>query len=340
MAVVARGGRRDFQLVRLDVVLDAMAGRDVDAMVLGREANARAVADTKRLWLAGTRAFAPGCVVVRERAAVHVLSNSDDAVPEGFPVERLYGITWNPEKLIGALAAIPGLAEAERVAVDGMTPMMHMLLSTVAPQAELVDAAPLLTALWSLPDPERVDGVRAAAEVAKAGLAAMVEALRAGAHPRMLRGVCAQVFASFGVTTPAFEAVVTPLGTNGSTWLSPERVLAAHDVVVLRAGALRDGWEASVSRTFRIGADSVTERPPPAQWHSLLAACRAGSTAGDLRGRGAVVYGVGRGVESWEDDLTLAAGTTCTLEVSDTSAVHQDVLLLGERNPEILTSGI
>ena len=32
--------------------------RDVDAMVLGREANARTVAHTRRLWLAGTRPFA------------------------------------------------------------------------------------------------------------------------------------------------------------------------------------------------------------------------------------------------------------------------------------------
>ena len=99
----------------------------------------------RRLWLAGTRAFAPSCVVIRERAAVHVLANSDDAVPEGFPVEQLYGITWNPEKLVAALAAIPASRRPARVAVDGMTPMMHTLLSTVSPEAELVDAAPVLT---------------------------------------------------------------------------------------------------------------------------------------------------------------------------------------------------
>src|SRR5207237_7697843 len=112
-----------------------------------------------------------------------------------------------------------------------------------------------------------------------------------------------------------------------------------HDLVVLRAGALRDGWEASISRTFRIGTDSATEQPPPEQWDALLAACRAGSTAGDLRAGDALVYGVGRGVESWEDDVTLAAGTTCALEVSDASAVHQDVLLVGEWSSELLTGG-
>ncbi len=320
----------------LDAVLDEMARHDLDAMVFGREANARVVADTRRLWLAGTRAFSPSCIVIREPAAVHVLSNSDDAVPEGFPVERLYGITWNPEKLAAALAAIPGLPQAGRVAADGMTPMMHTLLSTVSPGAELVDAAPVLTALWSRPDPRRVDGVRAAAEVATAGLAAMVDVLRPGVHPRTVRGVCAQAFASFGVTTPAFEAVVAPLDANTSMWLSPERILAAHELVVLRAGALRAGWEASVARTYRVGVDSMVEQPPPEQWHPLLAACRTGATAGELRAREAVVYGVGRGVEPWPDDFVLVAGTTCALEVSDARGVHQSVLLVGEREAQLL----
>ncbi len=219
-----------------------------------------------------------------------------------------------------------------------MTPMMHTLVSTVAPAAELVDAAPVLTELWSIPDPERLAGVRAAAEVATAGLAAMVDVLRPGVRPRTLRGVCSEVFASFGVTTPAYEAVAAPLGKNASTWLSPERILAERELIVLRAGALRDGWEASLARTYRIGSgDDVAEQPPPERRPPLLAACRAGSTAGELRAREAVVYGVGRGVEPWEDDFVLVAGTTCALEVSDTSAVRQDVMLITEHEPELLT---
>jgi hypothetical protein len=152
--------------------------------------------------------------------------------------------------------------------------------------------------------------------------------------------VCAEVFASYGVTTPAFEAVVAPLDTSTSMWLSPDRILSAHELVVLRAGALRDGWEASISRTYRVGADSAAVQPPPEQWQPLLSACRAGATAGDLRARQAVVYGVGRGVEPWPDHFALVPGTTCALEVSDALGVRQDVLLIGERNVELLTSGI
>jgi len=97
-----------------------MARDGVDALVLGREANARIVADTTRLWLAGTRPFAPGCVVVRTTGAVHVLANTDDAVPGGFPKECLFGITWNPDKLVAALAAMllePVLISSQRETV-------------------------------------------------------------------------------------------------------------------------------------------------------------------------------------------------------------------------------
>src|SRR6202022_1542422 len=83
----------------------AMADADVDVLVLGREANARYVSGAHRLWLAGTRPFAPGCVVVRDTAAVHLLSITDDGVPQAVPPERLYPISWNPMNLVAAVAA-------------------------------------------------------------------------------------------------------------------------------------------------------------------------------------------------------------------------------------------
>jgi Xaa-Pro aminopeptidase len=323
--------------VTRDDLADAMARHDVDVVLLGREANARAVAGTTRLWLAGTRAFAPGCVVVRSPSSVHVLANSDDLVPASFPVENLYGITWNPEKLLGTLAAIPGVVTAQRVAVDGMTPMMYTMLAQTMPDAEFVDATPLLTELTAKADPARSGGVRAAAEVVAAGLAAMVDALRPGVRPRTLRGVCAEAFATFGVTTPAFEAVAAPLDASMSTWLPPERILDEHDLVVLRAGALRDGWEASAARTYLVGKHVPQERPAPDEWDAIIGGCRAGVTVGSLRDRGAIVYGVGRGVEPWNDDFVLTDGTTCAVEVAHSDRVRQDVILVTANTPRSLT---
>src|SRR5207245_3501358 len=106
---------------RRERVLAAMAADGVDALVLGKEANARYVSGARRLWLAGARPFAPGCVLVRETAGVHLLAITDEGVPADVGVANLYPITWDPAKLLGALAAIPGLAAARRIGVAGLT---------------------------------------------------------------------------------------------------------------------------------------------------------------------------------------------------------------------------
>ena len=323
--------------MNLDDVLAAMARSDVDAMLLGREANARTVAATTRLWLAGTRVFAPGCVVVREPTAVHVLANSDDAVPPGFPVDHLYGITWNPERLLGALTAIPGVATARRVAVDGMTPMMAMLLGQAIPAAQFVDATPVLAELRAAPDPKRVAGVRAAAQFARAGLPAMQARLHPGVRPRVVRGACPEAYATFGVTTPAFDAVVSRVDAHASTWLSFDEPVASRETVLLRAGALRHGWEASIARTYVAEPGGAVEHAAPESWSELLDACRPGAMVGDLRKRGAIVYGVGYGVEPWDDDHVLTAGLTCALEVQGPESVRQDVLVLTDGGAEPVT---
>jgi len=321
---------------RLPECLELMAKANVDVMVLGREANTRAVVDTNRLWLAGTRPFSPGCVVVRATGAVHVLANSDDAVPAGFPRDRLFGITWNPEKLAAALGAIDGVSEARGLAVDGMTPMMATMLTGIAPAARFTDAGALLADLARAPDPAAVTGVEAAAEIARAGLAAMAAELVPDVRPRALRGACAAAFAAAGVTTPAFEGVAAPLEIASSTWISPERLLAEGERVVLRAGVLRDGWEASLARTYVVSVPSV-EQSPPTEWNEALAACVAGMTAGAVRGRDAVIYGVGHGVDPWADDVVLVPGMMCALECADDARLHQEILRITDGEPVVVT---
>jgi Xaa-Pro dipeptidase len=321
---------------RLAACIGIMARDGIDVLLLGREANARTVSDAARLWLAGTRPFAPGCVVVGRTGAVHLLSNTDSVAPRGFPVENLYGITWNPEKLLAALGAIDGVRDARRVAVDGMTPMMSALLAGATPTAEVVDAGPLFAELWSIPDAEKNAGVERAATVAGFGLGAMVAALRPAATPGELRGVCAAAFASQGVTTPAFEAVAAPRDDSSSSWLPPDRAFVDGEPVGLRAGTLRYGWEASLARTYLVGAPSV-EQPVPAGWDELVAACVAGATAGALRRRGAAVDGAGRGVEPWPDDVVLVPGLMASIEYRDDTSLRQDIVHVTAAAPVLVT---
>lgn len=316
--------------------IGAMERQGIDALVLGREAHARAVSGVERLWLAGTRAFAPGCIVVRDPASVHLLSNTNAGF-ESFPPAQLYPITWNPERLFGALQAIPGFTAARRVGVDGMSPGMHLLFGALLADAEVVDAGPLLAELWRVPTRERIAGVAEAARIARAGLEAMAALLYDGARARVLRGACAARFAAMGVTTPAFEGVAAPIDGGTSSWLPPERLLGAGEHVTLRAGALYHGWEASIARTYTVGTPAI-ELPPPAGWDELVAAVHTGTRIGELRERDAVVYGVGRGVEPYGDDVVLDLGLSIAVELHRGGCVHQDVLQLTEHGTVSLTA--
>src|SRR3954451_2121094 len=98
-------------------VLRQRAAHGVDVLLLGREGNARYVSGARRLFLAGERAFAPGCIVVRDTGAVHLLSNNDLGVPVDIPHDNFYPPSWNPATVAGRIAAIPGVAAAKRVGV-------------------------------------------------------------------------------------------------------------------------------------------------------------------------------------------------------------------------------
>ena len=72
-----------------------MEAADIDLLVVGREGNARYVSGVPRLWTAGSRAFGPGCVLVRASGSVHLLSTWDEGIPDDIPHENLYGISFN-----------------------------------------------------------------------------------------------------------------------------------------------------------------------------------------------------------------------------------------------------
>src|SRR5438309_9008120 len=134
-------------------VLEEMARHGVDVLLLGREGNARYVSGAQRLFLAGERAFAPGCVVVRETGAVHLLSATDFGVPPELKHSNLYAPSWNPAALIGRVAAIPGVASAGRVGVDGLTPLFEALIASTLPRADLVDGESLMRATRRIKSP-------------------------------------------------------------------------------------------------------------------------------------------------------------------------------------------
>lgn len=313
------GARIDFARLRADRrarCLAEMDSRGLAVLVLGREANARFASGARRLWTAGTRPFAPGCVVVRATGAVHVLSTWDTGIPPEVDASRLYGTTWNPQILTAEIAAIPGVGEARRIGVDGMTARANALLVTVAPGAEIVDGTAAMLAARRTKSVDEVNCIRTAVAVAEAGVAAAAHALVPGIRERDLTGRYLEAMASLGVTTPLSEGTfcVTP-GTADAPprLLATDHAVDAGDLVALAGGALYAGYAGVVGRT-RVcpGAsapgdvDGVRDRWSDV-WLRLTRALHPGATGADVvaayRSTGEplppfpIVHGVGLGME-------------------------------------------
>jgi Xaa-Pro dipeptidase len=324
--------------------LDEMARRDVDVLVLGREANARFVSQATRLWLAGTRPFAPGCVVVRETGAVHLMSVTDFGVPPEVPAERLYPMSWNPAAIMGEVAAIPGVTKARRIGVDGLTPLFEQLFAATLPNAALADGEAVMRAARTVKSAAEIAHIRAAIAVVEEAMNAAVEALRPGVRERELKGVFEERMCALGTTTPAFEGTFCVVdGAAAIRRLVSDRAVADGDLVAMSAGVLFEGWEASLGRTWPCGRPTPDD-PRRSQWGDrwaqLIRRCQAGARVRDVRAvaPGVAVHGVGQGYEGLEDDTVLIGGMVLQLELEAAGILGADMVRIGENGPEVMTT--
>ena len=278
---------RALRFSRRERALAQMEAHDLDALVLGRQANVRYISGVPQLWVVGTRPFGPICEFVRETGEIHLNSTWDEGIPAEIPHENLYGFAWNPMTLVGVLQNIKGAETFRRVGTDALTPMFAQLLPMAFPNAELVDAEQAMQAARRIKTPEEVAALRNALVIAEKGLAAGVAALSAGTSEKTLAGAILEAEAAGGVSTPATQdaAWVT---SKQHPWRRAEgdgRVRDG-DLVVLSAGVLADGYVAEVARTLVVGEPSdavgALYRRRDELWDRLVAACRPGMTTSVL----------------------------------------------------------
>jgi Xaa-Pro dipeptidase len=294
-----------------------MDAADVDLLVLGREANARYVSGANRLWLAGTRPFAPSCVLVGATGALHLLSVTDDGVPSDIPREHLYPISWNPANLVAAVAAAVAGTAVRRVGVDGMSPLFALLFRAAFPDAELVDGEALVRAVRRVKSDEDVAGIRDAVAVTESALVAVRDAARPGADARTLAGVFEERMGALGVTTPAFDPDITVDGPRVSA----------------RVGVVRDGWEGTLARTWPDG-DEARDAV-----RGSLGALKPGARVNDVTARGVTLEGVGLGHEALRADDVLRVGMVVLVGAARGGGTWADPVWLRDRGSEWLASG-
>jgi len=264
-----------------------MEAEGIDLLVVGREANARYVSGAPRLWMAGSRAFGPGCVLERATGAVHLLSTWDEGIPEDIPHENLYGISFNGANFVKALRKIDGAATARVVATDSMSLSSSNLLPKAFPSAELVDGEPMLRRVRRVKTTEEVEAIRASVRIAERSLHAAESALAPGITERQLTGVFMEAMASAGITTPSTQDVAWTT-SRGRPWHRTSRDVPVQegDLVAFDAGVIVGGYVGELGRTHVVGNDSGMAAELFATrdelWDRLVAACRPGAATSDL----------------------------------------------------------
>lgn len=244
------------RLARRARVLDELEAAGVDVLVVGREANARYVSGAPRLWMAGSRPFGLGCVLVRATGAIHLLSTWDEGIPAEIPHDRLYGISFNSKNFLAVLQGVEGAATAKVVATDALATGAVSLLGTAFPAAEVVDGERLLDKARRVKTPTEVEAIRASVAVAERALAATEAALAPGITERQLTGVFMEAMAADGVTTPAAQDVAWRTSPE-RPWHRPGRdvPVEAGDLVAFEAGVVRAGYIGELGRTHVVGGD-------------------------------------------------------------------------------------
>jgi Xaa-Pro dipeptidase len=285
--------RVDFARLRSDrrkKVLSGMESHGLDALMLGGVGNVRYVSGARQLGRAGVLPFAPVAVVVKETGRVHLLSTWDEGVPPEIGYEDMYRMNWNPANLAADLAKIPGVREATRVGTDGLTPRFAGLIGSLVTTAELVDAAPVMTAARRTKMPDEVTCLDVASAMAEAALGAMEGALAPGITERELLGIYNEKVAGLGAPNPPSQSVCFATPSRGPVrfrHLGSDRPVGEGELVVLAPGALYAGYEAGLARTRIAGnagpagtADLATRCARGMD--ALIAACRPGNTGADL----------------------------------------------------------
>jgi Xaa-Pro aminopeptidase len=172
---------------------------------------------------------------------------------EAFTI-RAWSETEDPVAIVADLAA-----GSHRAAIGDQTWARFVLaLDAAMPDAALVSAGDLMSALRRCKAADEVRRLRAAAEAADDVIARLAEMPLSGSAERAVAREITEMMLVAGHETVEFAIVAS--GPNGS---SPhheptDRLIESGDAIVVDIGGRRDGYCSDTSRTFHVG------RPDPA----------------------------------------------------------------------------
>ncbi len=175
-----------------------------------------------------------------------------------YPVQAVsYG--ENPSTWQEAFRRALGLLGLERgkIGVEGgrMRLLEYRFLQAAAPQAEFVEAGPLIAALRRRKDAQEIACIRRAIEIAENALEATLPSIRVGMSERELAAELTLQLLRHGSDPELPFAPIVAAGPNSANpHATPgERPLRPGDLLVIDWGATYQGYISDLTRTFAIG---------------------------------------------------------------------------------------
>ena len=180
-----------------------------------------------------------------------------------------------------------------------------------------------------------VAAIRAAVAAAEQALDAAAAALDAGVTEIELQAAFEEAMTDAPLTAPAFEGTFCVAEPGTATRVFPtDRRIADGDLVHVRAGVMRDGWEGLVTRTLRCGDG----RGPLAPLADAVARCVPGATVGSVQSLPATVEGTGMGHEELRPDDVLDAGMVVAVDVLVDGVLDGAVVHVTADGPQLLST--
>ena len=226
--------------------------------------------------------------------------------------EDLSPLTRNPRIMAASMAAIDGLAEADRIGVDELTPSFRRAAASFASAAQVVVAGDLMAGVRRHKLPGEVEAIARACEAAWIGVAprSMLPSL-----PIRLRLPSRRGRGGAGRDRPFVRRWGRAPGHG-------DRCRRGGHLRPVRGGV--GGWFADDQR---------------AGFVALADACRAGASHADLAAADWLVRGLGMGFERPVIGPQIGSGETLeagmVLSVAD--GPRQDVVHVTDADPEVLS---
>lgn len=355
---------------RRERVFDEMARRGVDACVFGREGNVRYVSGARRLWTAGTRPFAPGCLVVGATGRIDLLSFSAsyEGIPAELGPEDMYPLSWNPQTVIQRFRAAVERAGIRTLGVDGMTPLFEGLLPQAFPDATIVPFEASMRNLRRTKLPSEMACIRTAVAIAESALYSAARRVAPAVTERTLQGVFLRRMCELGTSQFAQQGAFTAIGADGHCRrVTGDGALDDGRPVALSGGVLWAGYEASLARTWWCGRQvqpTAADRAPAGRWRVLfdeiLGHLVPGGTGAQLGGllesvggdAEVAVYSLGLGhegsiyapglppavLERQRLDAGMVVGIRIYVPGAQGGYLAEEMVHIGDAGPEILTT--